>query len=154
MGWTCKECENDNEDTDTKCQACDEPRPAPAAPTAEGNDRFKGFVVGKVIEAVPITGKDKLTALTVDVGVKELVPVVTNASNVKAGCHVVVALVGALVNDEPIKKTSVGGKPSHGMVCDAPMLGWTGGGAGAAVLLPESFPVGSAPPDKRPRNDK
>ena len=52
-----------------------------------------------------------------------------------------------------VKKANVGGVPSEGMLCDAPMLGWVGGGAGAAALLPETFAIGSAPPDKKPRGD-
>ena len=37
------------------------------------------------------------------------------------------------------------------MLIDAPMMGWKGGGAGAAVLLPDSFAAGDAPPLERPR---
>jgi hypothetical protein len=32
------------------------------------------------------------------------------------------------------------------------MLGWSGGGSGAA-LLPDSFALGAPPPDARPRTD-
>ncbi len=32
------------------------------------------------------------------------------------------------------------------------MLGWSGGGSGAA-LLPDSFELGAVPPDARPRTD-
>ena len=46
-----------------------------------------------------------------------------------------VATVGCEVNGEPVKKATVGGVPSEGM-CDAPMLGWKGGGAGGDKLLP------------------
>lgn len=35
---------------------------------------------------------------------------------------------------------------------DGAMLGWSGGGSGAA-LLPDSFDVGGVPPDARPRTD-
>lgn len=35
---------------------------------------------------------------------------------------------------------------------DGAMLGWSGGGSGAA-LLPDSFEVGAVPPDARPRTD-
>ncbi len=52
-----------------------------------------------------------------------------------------------------VKKASVGGVVSEGMLCDAPMLGWTGGGAGTAALVPDSFALGATPPDKRPRMD-
>ena len=68
--------------------------------------------------------------------------------------RVVIATVGAVVESKGeetvVKKTTVGGKPSEGIVCDNPMLGWTGGGAGAAALLPEEFNPGDAPPEQRP----
>jgi hypothetical protein len=40
---------------------------------------------------------------------------------------------------EECKPLTVGGVTSEGMLCDAPMLGWVGGGAGAAALLPDSY---------------
>ena len=80
--------------------------------------------------------------------------IVTNASNVKEGSRVVVATIGTELSDGTVvQKANVGGCPSEGMLCDAPMLGWTGGGAGAAALVPESFAPGDAPPATRPRLD-
>ena len=52
-----------------------------------------------------------------------------------------------------VKEAKVGGCTSQGMLCDAPMLGWTGGGAGNAALVPDSFEPGDAPPERRPRMD-
>jgi hypothetical protein len=52
-----------------------------------------------------------------------------------------------------IKEAKVGGCISQGMLCDAPMLGWTGGGAGNAALVPDSFEPGDSPPERRPRMD-
>ncbi len=52
-----------------------------------------------------------------------------------------------------MKEAKVGGCVSQGMLCDAPMLGWTGGGAGNAALVPDSFEPGDAPPERRPRMD-
>ena len=66
----------------------------------------------------------------------------------------VIATVGAELKDgEKVKKATVGGVTSEGMCCDGPMLGWVGGGAGAAALLPENFNPGDAPPTSRPRLD-
>lgn len=68
--------------------------------------------------------------------------------------RVVIATVGAeLKGGEKVKKATVGGVTSEGMCCDGPMLGWVGGGAGAAALLPESCKPGDAPPTSRPRMD-
>eukprot|EP00747_Dinoflagellata_sp_TGD_P080376 gnl/TRDRNA2_/TRDRNA2_160865_c0_seq3.p1 gnl/TRDRNA2_/TRDRNA2_160865_c0~~gnl/TRDRNA2_/TRDRNA2_160865_c0_seq3.p1 ORF type:complete len:180 (-),score=54.22 gnl/TRDRNA2_/TRDRNA2_160865_c0_seq3:52-591(-) len=153
--WICPECEQENEAEEVACIACEAPRPA-AAGDDEG--RFKGYKVGLVVSAEKIAGKDKLLELKVDVGGENPLPIVTNAGNVKEGCRVVVATVGSTISDKgedvEVKKSNVGGKPSEGMLCDAPMLGWVGGGgAGAAALLPESFEVGSTPPASRPRGD-
>ena len=112
-----------------------------------------GFAVGHVLSLEPVPGKDKLLKLQVNVGSAEL-GIVTNASNVTEGSRVVVATIGTELSDGTVvKKANVGGCPSEGMLCDAPMLGWTGGGAGAAALVPESYAPGDSPPATRPRLD-
>merc|ERR1740123_766654 len=130
------------------CVACEAPKPAVA------DARYENYVVGVVQSVEAIPKKDKLSVLEVDVGEGQALKIVTNAANVKEGSRVVVAKVGAMINDdEVVKKAAVGGVPSEGMLCDAPMLGWTGGGAGAAALVPDTFEVGAPPPDSRPRRD-
>lgn len=52
-----------------------------------------------------------------------------------------------------IQKTSVGGVMSEGMLCDSRMLGWVGGADGIAAQIPDSFALGSAPPESKPRSD-
>uniref|UniRef100_A0A7S1EYW2 tRNA-binding domain-containing protein n=1 Tax=Noctiluca scintillans TaxID=2966 RepID=A0A7S1EYW2_NOCSC len=150
--WDCPECETPNEGVDVICCACEAARPAAEC----DNDKFKGYKVGIVVSAEKVEGKDKLQRIEVDIGSGTL-PIVTNAQNVKEGVRVIVATVGAIISDKgedvEVKKASVGGCISEGMLCDAPMLGWTGGGAGAAALLPESFTPGERPPDARPRMD-
>lgn len=84
------------------------------------------------------------------------VDIVTSAPNVRLESRVVVALAGSTVVTETgeeltLKPTTVGGKVSHGMLCDSKMLGWTGGAAGVAVNLPPEYDVGSAPPSQKPR---
>eukprot|EP00667_Euglena_gracilis_P026125 EG_transcript_31175 len=152
--WACPDCEFENEAADETCGSCDAPRPAaPAAAPADDAGRYPGFKVGHVTTCEPVAGKDKLKKLAVDVGGGVSLTIVTNAPNVDAGCRVVVATVGAIVEDEPVKKASVGGVVSEGMLCSNPMLGWAGGGSKTAALLPadDTFPPGSAPPDKAPR---
>ena len=143
--WTCAECENEGNEGDA-CEACNEPRPAaPAADGAGGS-----FKCGLVLSAAPL--KDKLKLLSVDVGAGAPLAIVTNAPNVVDGSRVVVACVGATLPDGTVvTKRSVGGTTSEGIVCDSPMLGWVGGGAGTAALVPETFAVGAAPPATRPR---
>ncbi|CAE7399977.1 pheT [Symbiodinium natans] len=145
--WICPNCEQENPAEEATCVACEAPRPAVVDP------KFEGYVVGLVQTCEPVPGKDKLKKLEVDVGDSAPLRIVTNASNVKDGLRVVVAKVGAIVGGEPLAKATVGGCPSEGMLCDSAMLGWSGGGAGAAALLPDSFAVGGPPPDARPRTD-
>lgn len=158
--WECPECAQENEAADAVCCACDAPRPAPEAPGDDGESRFAGYAVGPVLSCEAVAGKDRLQALSVDVGAADgrALAIVTNASNVEAGVRVVVAKAGSRVPDGSggelqVKKTSVGGVVSEGMLCDPPMLGWVGGGAGNAALVPDSFALGAPPPDKRPRLD-
>eukprot|EP00929_Paragymnodinium_shiwhaense_P032480 TRINITY_DN17996_c0_g1_i1.p1 TRINITY_DN17996_c0_g1~~TRINITY_DN17996_c0_g1_i1.p1 ORF type:complete len:178 (-),score=59.86 TRINITY_DN17996_c0_g1_i1:139-672(-) len=148
--WTCADCGFEgNPAEDEECMNCGAARPAPA-----GDPRFEDYVVGLVKEVEAVAGKDKLKKLVVDVGEGEPLTIASNAGNIKdPGVRVVVAKVGAIVDGEPLKKATVGGVPSEGMICDGGMLGWVGGGAGAAAILPESFAIGGPPPDARPRMD-
>lgn len=124
------------------------------ARSADMADDLAGYLAGLVLECEDVRGKDKLKELKVDVGGDEPLTIVTNATNVEVGKRVVVATIGSELKDgAKVKKAMVGGVTSEGMLCDGPMLGWTGGGAGAAALLPESFKPGEAPPKSRPRLD-
>lgn len=158
--WACEECgEADNDASSSACAACDAPRPAPAVSVspADDDDPLSGLLVGLVLSSAPVAGKDKLHALCVDVGRDAPLSVVTNAANAAEGARVVVAPVGASLRSGGdvvvVKKQAVGGVVSEGVLCDAPALGWTGGGAGAAALVPASFAIGSRPPASRPRMD-
>lgn len=152
MEWTCSECEYVNESGDT-CEACDAPRAdAKGAANDDEQQPFEGYKVGLIVGCEEVTGT-KLKKIQVDVGASEPIDVVTNAPNVKEGIRIVVACAGATVDGVKIKRTQISGIPSNGVVCDSVMLGWTGGGAGTAVTLPESFAVGTAPPPQRPRGD-
>ena len=118
---------------------------------------LSGYVAGVVLSVDEVAKKDKLKLLSVNIGADDPVAIVTNAGNVctrTIGCRVVIAKVGAILKDgEAVKKSNVGGVPSNGMLCDAPMLGWAGGGAGTAVLLPEQFAPGDQCPSSKPRMD-
>ena len=50
-----------------------------------------------------------------------------------------------------VQKTAVGGVMSEGIFCDSKMLGWTGGAAGVAAQIPDTVPIGAAPPATKPR---
>lgn len=152
--WECSDCEFENEGSSDACEACDAPRPsAPNGDEGAANDNpFNNFRVGLIVGCEDVAGT-KLKTLRVDVGEGEPLDVVTNAPNAKEGLRVVIACAGAVVDGIKIKRTQVSGIPSNGVVCDSTMLGWTGGGAGTAATLPDSFAVGSAPPPQRPRGD-
>ena len=109
---------------------------------------------GVITEADAVAGKNKLTKVQIDIGAEDPIQVVTNAPNAKEGNRIVVATVGAIVGETVVKKTSVGGVASFGMLCDCPMLDWKGGAAGVAAVVPDSFALGSAPPQSRPRMDQ
>ncbi|KAL1524264.1 hypothetical protein AB1Y20_019167 [Prymnesium parvum] len=111
----------------------------------------EGCKVGLVEACEPVPGKSKLLKLSVSVGEEQPLTIVTNATNVEHGSRVVVAPIGSTVGGTVVKKAIVGGQASEGMLCDAPMLGWKGGGAGAAALVPDSFSPGDEPPKERPR---
>jgi phenylalanyl-tRNA synthetase beta chain len=112
--------------------------------------------VSQIVEVDKIAGKDKLTRLLVDVGAGDPITVVTNAPNVKVGAKVVVALIGARLGDAEdgtlVERTKVGGVTSDGVLCDAAALGWGTANKGRAVVLPNDFEIGSAPPAEKPQH--
>ncbi|MHB8722142.1 MAG: phenylalanine--tRNA ligase subunit beta, partial [Steroidobacteraceae bacterium] len=85
---------------------------------------FSGVVVGEVLESGrhPDAGKLSLCQVTTD-GVNRL-QIVCGASNVRAGLKVAVAMVGArLPGDVLIKRATLRGQESNGMLCSARELG-------------------------------
>jgi tRNA-binding EMAP/Myf-like protein len=110
------------------------------------------FVVALVTACEDLSG-GKLKKCLLDVGGDEPLTVVTNASNVREGTRTCVALVGTEVEDVLVKKTSVGGVMSEGMLCDAKMLNWTSGAHGLCVQVPDSFKLGDPAPLSKPRLD-
>lgn len=149
MSWACANpaCTYENEAEDVVCLACEEPKPSPAE---NEDDDYKNFKNGLIVSCEDAPGT-KLKRLKVDVNNGAPIDVVTAAAKVEVGHKVVIACVGAVVGGEVIDKTNVRGFPSCGMVCDSAMLGWSGGGAGAAVVLPDDAVIGEKPPRSRPR---
>ena len=115
------------------------------------------LVCGEIASLEPVEGKDKLKKLFVKVSDDadaEAHVIVTNAPNVEVGKRLVVVLAGGTLRDgTEVRKTTVGGVLSVGMVCDSTMCGWSGGGAGTAALLPLDFPLGAPAPSSRLRLD-
>ena len=115
------------------------------------------FIVGVVLTCNSVAGKDRLRVVTVDIGDSKILTIATNAPNIREGTRTCVAMVGTSIEIagavEIVKKTSVGGVLSEGMICDSVMLGWAGGAAGLAVQIPPSFQLGDAAPTSKPRMD-
>src|SRR5262249_9135327 len=83
---------------------------------------LKGVVVGRILAVEKHPNADKLTVCTVDTG-KEQVKVVCGAPNVRAGMLAALALVGTKLKDIEIKRSTIRGAESNGMLCSARELG-------------------------------
>ncbi len=87
-----------------------------------GND-IKDVVVGKIETVEKHSNADKLLICKVDIG-EEKLQIVTGADNITEGDYVPVAVHGAILSEElKIKKGSIRGEVSEGMLCSADELG-------------------------------
>jgi len=101
----------------------------------------RGVVVGQVISVARHPNAERLTVCQVDNG-KGQVQVVCGAANVRAGLKAPLALEGAtLPGGVTIKRTSLRGVESCGMLCSARELGLGTDGDGL-LELPEALSVG------------
>lgn len=84
-----------------------------------------GVVIGKVVSVHKHPDADKLSICKVDIGEENLKPIVCGAANVAENIFVPVATVGSrLPNGMTIKKTSIRGFESDGMLCSKEELGY------------------------------
>lgn len=83
---------------------------------------FSGVVVGEIVAVEKHPNADKLTVCTVDAG-RETVKVVCGAPNVRKGMKAPLARIGAALPQISIKKSSLRGVESEGMLCSARELG-------------------------------
>lgn len=111
--------------------------------------RAQGVVVGHVLERDKHPNADKLNVCSVDVGAQEPIQIVCGASNVRAGIHVPVAMVGATLPAVglTIKAGELRGVASNGMICSLTELGLTEQSDGIAILdeLQTTLPATGAP---------
>ena len=149
----CQACGSEDIDLEESPPFCNDCGEEVLEEDASGESTENMIVVGAIKVSEPVANKDKLTKLKIAVGDGVDVTIVTNAKYCDVGKLVVVARVGAVVAtmEEPVGKATVGGVKSEGMLCDCPMLGWSGGAAGQAVFLPDSFSPGDKPPASRPK---
>lgn len=105
---------------------------------------YPNVVVGHVVEAEQHPDADRLRVCKVDVGDDEVLDIVCGAPNVRAGLHVPVAKVGAVLpGDFKIKKGKIRGQVSMGMICSEKELG-LGQGHDGIMELPTDTTVGVA----------
>ena len=74
------------------------------------------LIIGKVLECSMHPDSDHLHVCKVDVG-EEVLQIVCGAPNVREGLKVIVALPGAVLPGGTIKKGSIRGVESNGMLC-------------------------------------
>ncbi len=79
-------------------------------------------VVGYVIEKIKHPDADKLNICKVDIG-SEILQIVCGAKNVAKDQFVPVALIGAKLDKLEIKKSTLRGVDSHGMICSSLEIG-------------------------------
>ena len=82
-------------------------------------------IIGKITSVHKHPDADKLSVCKVDVGDGDTLSIVCGAPNVKEGIYVPVAMIGAkLPNGLTIKKASIRGFESNGMICSRTELGY------------------------------
>lgn len=110
----------------------------PAGPT------FSGVVAGEVVAAQPHPNADRLKVCEVNAG-GERVQVVCGAPNVVIGMKVPFARIGAVLPPQDgkpleIRRATMRGVESEGMLCSARELGLSDDHSGLLVLPPETQP--------------
>ncbi len=108
------------------------------------------LVIGEVLTCKPHPDSDHLHVTTVNVG-DEVLNIVCGAPNVAAGQKVIVAKPGAKLPGGEIKKGSIRGQESNGMICALFELGVDKHMLSQAQLdgievLPEDAPIGNTDP--------
>ncbi|HEX8298528.1 MAG TPA: phenylalanine--tRNA ligase subunit beta, partial [Rubricoccaceae bacterium] len=106
---------------------------------------FEGVVVGRVLDAQPHPGADRLRVCLIDLGAGDPVQIVCGAPNVATGQTVPVATVGTALTlpsretpgetvEITIKKSKIRGETSEGMICAEDELGIGASHDGILVL--------------------
>ena len=103
--------------------------------------RYKGIVVGRVLECRKHPNADRLSVCQVDIG-SAVNTIVCGAPNVAAEQKVAVILPGfSLPDGSRIKKTKIRGVESSGMICSEIELS-LGADAAGILVLPDEVEVG------------
>ena len=110
---------------------------------AKAAPAFSGVVAARVLSVARHPNADRLTVCRVDTGSGDPLSIVCGAPNVTAGMVVPCALAGAtLPAGQDIRKTTMRGAESQGMLCSASELGISDDSAGLLVL-DSNIPIGT-----------
>ena len=102
---------------------------------------FSGVVVGEVLKSSRHPDAEKLSVCEVTTDGKNRLQIICGAKNVRAGLKVAVAAVGAKLPDAvTIKRATLRGLESNGMLCSARELG-LGENHEGIMELPDSLPL-------------
>jgi len=102
---------------------------------------FTGVVVATIAAVAPHPDADRLRVCTVDAGTGAPLQIVCGAPNAAAGMRVACAMEGAtLPGGHTIRRTTMRGVESQGMLCSARELGLSDDAAGLVVLPAEVVP--------------
>lgn len=115
------------------------------------------LVIGKIVECEEHPDSDHLHVCQVDVGAQTL-QIVCGAPNARKGIKVIVALAGAKLPGGEIKKGSIRGVESNGMMCSIAELGvdskfLTAADKEGIHELPQDAPIGKDPIEYMGWND-
>ncbi|NJO16413.1 MAG: phenylalanine--tRNA ligase subunit beta [Thioploca sp.] len=102
---------------------------------------FNQIVIGEVLTIAAHPHADHLKICQVNVGEDKPLHIVCGAANVQSGMRVPTALMGARLGDVEIKKSSIRGTTSEGMLCSAKELGLVDSSEGL-MILPQDAPIG------------
>jgi phenylalanyl-tRNA synthetase beta chain len=100
---------------------------------------FAGVVVGEILSVERHPNADKLTVCAVDAGARKFT-VVCGAPNVRAGMKAPLATVGAVLGSLQIRKSTLRGVDSEGMLCSAKELGLSDDHSGLLELAADAKP--------------
>src|SRR6476646_8382644 len=102
---------------------------------------FANVVVGEIVSVTPHPDADRLRVCAVNVGRDALLQIVCGAPNAAAGMRVPCALEGAVLPGGPaIRRATMRGVESQGMLCSARELGLSDDAAGLLALPDDALP--------------
>jgi phenylalanyl-tRNA synthetase beta chain len=108
---------------------------APSAPP------FTGVVVATITAVTQHPDADRLRVCTVDAGTRAPLQIVCGAPNAAAGMRVACAMEGAMLpGGQAIRRTTMRGVESQGMLCSARELGLSDDAAGLVELPADAVP--------------